>query len=52
MEALISSRLEVVSSTAAACSLVPCDRDEAEDDTCCAALEIALAPLLTSMMIF
>ena len=52
IEALISSRLLVVSSTEAACSLVPCESDCEEEATCCDALEIAPVPPLTSMMIF
>ncbi len=48
IEALICSRLDVVSSTAAACSLVPCDSVCDVDDTCEAAEPSALAPERTS----
>ncbi len=50
MEALICSRLEVVSSTEAACSLVPCESVCEVAETCPAAEARALAPLRTSPM--
>src|SRR5436190_275958 len=51
MDADICSRLAVVSSTEAACSLVPWDRLAAVDDTCDDAPDNACAPERTSRMI-
>ena len=51
IDALISSRLEVVSSTDAACSAVPCERDWEVAETCPAAAARASAPARTSPMI-
>ena len=52
IDALISSKLVVVSSTDAACSEVPLDNSCDDDDTCNDALASAAAPLRTSPMIW